>query len=132
MKEILEENMTGVNAEGNYPNTPLRVLTAKSIIGDKVHNMNDEYLGDIKDIMINIIDGTIEYYVIEFGSWLSLNKKYFAIPFDMLKVDAERQLFLFDQPKSALENAPGFDKSHWPETNIHYYDYDSNANWTFW
>jgi len=130
--EVFQENLTGVNTEGDYPNVPLRVLTAKSIIGDKVHNAADEHLGDIKDIMLNVMDGTIEYYVVEFGGFLNLNKKFFAIPFDLLKIDSERQMFIFDQPKSVLENAPGFDKNHWPETNVHYYEYDSSANWTFW
>lgn len=127
--ETFNDNITGVNEEGLYPNLPLRCLTATSIIGDKIYNNDAEHLGDIKDIMVNLVTGKIEYYVIEFGGFLGIGEKYFAIPFRLLTVDAENQVFIFDQKRGSLEQAPGFDKMHWPETNIHYYNADSH--WSF-
>jgi len=94
-------------------------LTALSIIGDKVHNNQGERLGEIKDIMIDIISGKIDYYVIEFGGFLGIGTKYFAIPFSLLQVDPAKKIFLFNQRKETLEKAPGFDMDHWPDTNIH-------------
>ena len=119
MEDITKDNLTGVNNEGLYSNTPLKYLTASSIIGDKVHNNNNEKLGEIKDIMLNIVTGNIEYYVIEFGGFLGIGIKYFAIPFRLLKVDPSNKSFVFNQTKQDLEKAPGFDIDHWPETNIH-------------
>ena len=55
--ENLQDNLTGVNQEGFYPNRPLRYLTATSIVGDKVHNSAGEHLGIIKDIMIDLGTG---------------------------------------------------------------------------
>ena len=128
--DITNDNLTGTNAEGAAPNLPLKCLTATSIIGDKVHNKMDEQLGKIKDIMLNIQSGTIEYYIIEFGGFLGIGEKFFAIPFSLLTVDPEKQLFIFDQPREMLEKAPGFDKEHWPDTNLHYYEADER--WSFW
>ena len=128
--DITNDNLTGTNAEGAAPNLPLKCLTATSIIGDKVHNKTDEPLGKIKDIMLNIQTGTIEYYIIEFGGFLGIGEKFFAIPFSLLTVDPEKQLFIFDQPREMLEKAPGFDKEHWPDTNLHYYEADER--WSFW
>ena len=125
MDTITNENLTGVNHEGAIPNMPLKYLTAKSIIGDKVHNEKNEHMGKIEDIMIDITTGKIEYVVIEFGGFLTIGEKYFAIPFSLLKVDAENKAFIFDRPKEMLENAPGFDLNHWPETNFH-------AEETYW
>ncbi|MEO6219779.1 MAG: PRC-barrel domain-containing protein [Ginsengibacter sp.] len=125
MDTLQNDNLTGVNHEGARPNVPLKFLTASSIIGDKVHNDKDEFMGKINDIMIDITTGKIEYVVIEFGGFLTIGEKYFAIPFSKLQVDASRKLFLFNQPKEMLENAPGFDMSHWPETNFH-------AEETYW
>lgn len=119
MKTITEENLTGVNTKGNHPNVPLRYLTATSVIGDKVHNDKDEHLGAIEDIMLDIKTGKIEYYVIKFGGFLTIGEKYFAIPFDKLKVDFKRKMFIFSESREVLEKAPGFDMSHWPETNFH-------------
>ena len=128
--DITNDNLTGTNAEGAAPNLPLKCLTATSIIGDKVHNKADEPLGKIKDIMLNVQTGTIEYYIIEFGGFLGIGEKFFAIPFSLLTVDPEKQLFIFDQPREMLEKAPGFDKEHWPDTNLHYYEADER--WSFW
>lgn len=125
MDTVTDENLTGVNKEGTHPNIPLRFLTAKSIIGDKVYNDKNEHMGKIEDIMIDITTGKIEYVVIEFGGFLTIGEKYFAIPFNLLKVDPARKAFLFNQPKEMLEKAPGFDINHWPETNFH-------AEETYW
>jgi sporulation protein YlmC with PRC-barrel domain len=125
----LEDNLTGVNREGFYPNRPLRYLSSKSILGDKVHNPAGEQLGVIKDIMLDLVTGKIDYYVIEFGGFLGIGIKYFAIPFPLLKVDADNKQFIFDQTREALTSAPGFDIDHWPDTNIHLEEV--NEYWNF-
>lgn len=119
MDILQNENLTGLNHEGKHPNMPLKYLAATSIIGDKVHNPQNEQLGKIADIMVDITTGKIEYVVIEFGGFLTIGEKYFAIPFSLLQVDPANKAFLLDQPKEKLEKAPGFDMNHWPETNFH-------------
>jgi sporulation protein YlmC with PRC-barrel domain len=119
MNTLEKENLTGENHDGKHANTPLRYLTASSILGDKVYNRHDQKLGDIKDIMIDLAGGKIEYLVIEFGGFLGVGEKYFAVPFGLLEVDADKEAFILDQSKEVLERAPGFDKDHWPETNSH-------------
>lgn len=127
--EDFKDNITGQNDEGQFPNLPLKCLTATSIIGDKVLNNQDEHLGSIKDIMLNVNSGHVEYFIIEFGGFLGIGEKYFAIPFNLLTVDAENQVYRFNESKEKLKAAPGFDKSHWPETNVHFYDADQH--WSF-
>jgi len=119
MNNLTEDNLSGVNHGPILVNTPVRFLTASSIIGDKVRNEKDEHLGLIKDIMLDISTGKIDYYVIEFGGFLGIGAKYFAIPFRLLKIDPEKKNFVFNQRKEVLEKAPGFDPEHWPDTNIH-------------
>lgn len=125
MDILQSENLSGINREGKHPNMPLKYLAATSIIGDKVHNSQAEHLGKIADIMVDITTGKIEYVVIEFGGFLTIGEKYFAIPFGLLKVDPANKAFLLDQTKEKLEKAPGFDMNHWPETNFH-------AEETYW
>lgn len=127
--DIMNDNLTGSNSEGLFPNLPLKCLTASSIIGERVENKAGEKLGKIKDIMLNVNSGAIEYFVIEFGGFLGIGEKFFAIPFNLLTIDPEKQVYIFDQPREMLEKAPGFDKDHWPETNIHYYEADQH--WSF-
>lgn len=130
METIMNENLTGANNEAPNVNIPLKLLTASTIIGDKVWNNNDEDMGTIKDIMLNIRTGEIEYYIIEFGGFLGIGEKFFAIPFRLLPVDPSRKVFRFNEKKETLKKAPGFDKEHWPGTNAH-----SNyvtESWSFW
>ncbi len=119
MDTLKEDNFTGVNQDELYPNMPLKYLTASSIIGDKVRNGKDESMGEINDIMIDITTGKIDYVIIELGGFLGMGTKYFAIPFGMLQVDPDKKMFVFNQEKEMLENAPGFDLDHWPDTNFH-------------
>jgi hypothetical protein len=120
VNSLSEDDLTGTNHGALYSNFPLKYLTASSIIGDKVHNEAEEQMGEIKDIMIDLVAGKIDYFVVEFGGFLGIGVKYFAIPFRMLRVDPENKRFIFNQPKNVLEQAPGFDMDHWPHTNIHF------------
>ena len=122
------DNRTGVNSEGELANTPVERLTAASIVGDNVENMNGEKLGSIENLMVNIKTGMVEYAVLEFGAFLGIGGKLFAIPFTQLRLDADKKVFLLDRNKEFLQNVPGFDKSHWPDTNDHYYD-EVNMYW---
>ncbi len=119
METLKEDNFTGVNQGELTPNLPLKYLTASSIIGDKVHNLEGEAMGEIEDIMIDLASGKINYMIIEFGGFLGIGVKYFAIPFNMLRVNPEQKTFTFNQTRELLENAPGFDLDHWPDTNFH-------------
>jgi len=114
------ENASGENHGGDDANKPLRVLTVSSIIGDKVTNSAGEDIGEIKDIMIDLEYGKIEYVVIEFGGFLGFGEKLFAIPFSALKIDGKNRKILLEVNKTFLEKAPGFDKDHWPDTNSHF------------
>lgn len=128
------DNQTGKNHEGNQPNVPLRRLTASTIIGTSVENNDGEELGKVKDLMINLNAGGIEYAILEAGSFLGIGGKLFAIPYNELTVDPLREIFILNKDKEYVKNAPGFDKDHWPETNDHesyYTDYYSNVG-SYW
>lgn len=125
----MKDNLTVQNQEGTNANWPVRILTATSIIGDQVANNQGEHLGKIKDIMLDIQQGTISYVVMEVGGILGINEKLFAIPYKALKLDAADQKFILHIAKDQLEQAPGFDKDHWPGTNSHEY---FNGVGTYW
>ena len=122
-------NATGQNQEGSNANWPVRILTATSIIGDRVENMDGEALGRIKDIMLDVQNGSIVYVVLEYGGFMGMGEKLFAIPFADLALDQTGQKFRLDVPREQLDQAPGFDKSHWPETNSHSYGNGGGSSW---
>ncbi len=115
-----KDNLSGENKGPLLPNQRGRFLTASSLQGDKVVNSLGEHLGEIKEIMLDLESGKIDYFVIEFGGFLGLGVKYFAIPFRLLKLDAADRRFIFEQSREVLAQAPGFDMDHWPDTNLHF------------
>ena len=123
------DNSTGVNHDGPEANSPLQRLTATSIISDKVENPQGEYLGKIDNLMIRLEDGRVEYAVVEMGSFLGIGGKLFAIPFSELRVDPVKEVFILNRTKEYLSKIPGFDKTHWPDTNAHEYYNDVNTYW---
>jgi len=115
-----KDNLSGENQGALLPNQKGRYLTASSLSGDRIVNSAGQHLGEIKEIMLDLEGGKIDYIVIEFGGFLGLGVKYFAIPFRLLKLDAANKRFIFEQAREILENAPGFDMDHWPDTNLHF------------
>jgi sporulation protein YlmC with PRC-barrel domain len=114
-----KENLTGENQGPLLPNKKGRYLTASSLHGDKVVNPSGEHLGEIRDVMLDLEAGNIDYFIIEFGGFLGIGVKLFAIPLRLLVLDAANKRFIFNQSREILEKAPGFDMEHWPDTNIH-------------
>ena len=118
---IENDNTSGKNHEGANANWPVRVLTATSIIGDDILNSKDEKVGTIKDIMIDIRRGIVEYVIIECSGFLGRHEKLFAVPFSELKIKPSKKAFILHKDDEFLKKAPGFDKNHWPETNSPHY-----------
>jgi sporulation protein YlmC with PRC-barrel domain len=120
------DNSTGINHEGADVNIPVQRLTATSIIGDEIENLQGDRLGKIDNLMINLNTGAVDYVVIESGSFMGVGGKLFAIPFSELKLNTDKKIFVLNRDRQYLKNAPGFDKNHWPDTNEH--DYFGKVN----
>jgi sporulation protein YlmC with PRC-barrel domain len=92
-----------------------RVLSASTLKGDKVVNLQGEDLGKIEDLMIDLERGRIAYAVLSFGGFLGMGDKLFAIPWQALTVDTEGKQLVLNIDKELLKRAPGFDKNNWPD-----------------
>ncbi|MDF2691020.1 MAG: PRC-barrel [Gammaproteobacteria bacterium] len=92
-------------------------MTASQLIGKNVVNSQDEDIGKIKDLVLNLATGKIAYAVLSFGGFLGMGDKLFAIPFCFMKINPEKDFVVLDIEKSKLINAPGFDKQDWPDLN---------------
>lgn len=125
------DNRTGANHEGPDANRPVERLTASSIIGDSVENPQGEDLGTIDNLMVNLHSGKVEYVVLEFGSFLGIGGKLFAIPFTEFRIASGRHVFILNRDKDYLKLSPGFDKDHWPDTNDHTYFGDVDSYWGY-
>ena len=92
-----------------------RVMPVSMFIGSRVINPIGEDLGNIEDIVIDMESRHIAYAVLSFGGFLGFGNKLFAIPWEALKLSSKEDEFILHVNRETLENAPGFDKDHWPE-----------------
>ncbi|MBU3823596.1 MAG: PRC-barrel domain-containing protein [Candidatus Oceanisphaera merdipullorum] len=91
------------------------LMGANTLTGNNVYNRQDEYLGDIKEIMLDMRSGHVSYAVLEFGGFLGMGTKLFAVPWSALTLDTVEKRFILDANKELLDNAPGFEKDDWPD-----------------
>ena len=94
------------------------VLKASELIGMSVQGTDGKKLGDIKDLVIDPEEGSVEYAVLEFGGFAGIGDKYFAVAWEALQLDQTNKKLLLDVHKKELKNAPGFDKNNWPDLSL--------------
>lgn len=91
------------------------VLSATDVIGDSVVNRAGETLGKIEQLMLDVERGRVAYAVLSMGGFLGMGEKLFAVPFEALKLETDRNHFTLDADRDKLKNAPGFDKNNPPK-----------------
>jgi len=100
-------------------NTVPRMLSATTMIGNGIKNLEGEDLGKLEELMMDLNTGRIAYAVISFGGVLGIGNKLFAVPWEALRLDTNDHKFLLDVDKDTLEGAPGFNKDNWPIEPTH-------------
>ena len=100
------------NGKGDGPGPEL--MGSGTLMGNDVYNQQGEDLGDVKEFMIDMATGKISYAVLSFGGVLGMGDKLFAVPWSALTLDTFNKRFTLNVTEEALNDAPGFDKDHWP------------------
>jgi sporulation protein YlmC with PRC-barrel domain len=93
------------------------VLQAGNLLGADVHNLNNDKVGDISDLIIDPQSGYVVYGVLSHGGFLGIGDKLIAIPwhaFDKQPGDEPGSVRVFlDTNKDKLEAAPSFKADEW-------------------
>lgn len=93
------------------------ILSSSTLTGQNIYNLDDENIGSIKDLMIDLDNSKIAYAVISFGGFMGIGDKLFAMPLKTFQFSDHDDSIRLDISKEKLENAPSFDKDNWPKTN---------------
>jgi sporulation protein YlmC with PRC-barrel domain len=127
--------ITGVSGTENRSGPGPEVMAASSFEGETVVNSHGETVGEIEEVMLDVRSGRIAYAVMSVGGFLGIGEKYFAVPWRAFTMDTDNHHFILDVDKDRLNNAPGFDKDHWPSmadqswaTQVHSY-YSTQPYW---
>lgn len=91
------------------------MLAARTLFGNDVYSQDDEDLGNIWDVMLDMHSGRAIYAVLSFGGFLDMGDKLFAVPWEILAFDAKNRRFVLNVEKEHLKEAPSFYKDRWPD-----------------
>ena len=91
------------------------VVKSANIIGTHVVNRLNEDVGNLEDIVMDVLSGRIVYAVLSFGGFLGLGEKLYAVPWKALRFDKEQGVYLLNVNRDQIELAPSFDKESWPQ-----------------
>ena len=121
------DNRDNTSSSGDNSRRP-SVYKGSDVLGMNVINVQKETIGEIEDLVIDPQSGMIRYAVVSVGGFLGINERYVAVPWSAFNYDSNAKKLVLDVDKKRIEQAPGFDKQHWPTftdeewaTNLHRY-----------
>lgn len=89
-------------------------IPTDNIVGTKVVNRQNEDLGRVEEVVIDVINGRIAFLVLSFGGFLGVGEKLYAVPWKALHYEKEQQVYVLNVRPEQIESAPGFEKEFWP------------------
>ena len=97
--------------EGTFHNTHL----ANDVIGMKIQNVNNETMGKVDNLAVDLPAGRVVYVILNPDSSLNLGNNYYALPPDAFTLASDQKSLSSDINKDKLAAAPHFDKNNWAQ-----------------
>jgi hypothetical protein len=88
---------------------------ASKVLGMAVKNLQDENLGKVDNILVDLPSGRLVALVISSGGFLGMGDELSAVPPTALRLAADRDTLQLDASKEMLSNAPHFKANQWPD-----------------
>jgi sporulation protein YlmC with PRC-barrel domain len=100
------------------PNSSTRlgyVQKASKVMDLSVKNLQDEQLGKVENLLVDLPAGRVVAVIVSSGGFLGIGDELSAIPPTALRFNSERDTLQLDVSKEALSNAPHFKANQWPD-----------------
>jgi hypothetical protein len=91
------------------------VAKASDLIGMIVRNRQDEILGKVADLALDVESGRIVALIVSSGGFLGIGNELSAVPPAALRFSTDRRTLQLDASKEMLSNAPHFKADQWPD-----------------
>ncbi|MEN7529501.1 PRC-barrel domain-containing protein [Cupriavidus sp. DL-D2] len=114
MQPMTSDQGAGIVGTGIGDGPGPEVMAASSLDSTKVYSSDDEHVGEIKEIMIDVQAGRVAYAVLTTGGFLGIGDTLHAIPWSALVMDTDAKCFRIGLTADRIKDAPGFNKDSWP------------------
>jgi hypothetical protein len=91
------------------------VQRASKLMGTAVKNLQDEKLGKVEDLMVDLASGRIVAVIISSGGFIGIGDELSAVPPVALQFNAEHDTLQLNASKETLVSSPHFQASEWPD-----------------
>ncbi len=89
---------------------------AGDVIGMTVKNNQDEKLGKVEDLAVDVESDRIVQVILSSGGFMGVDNTLTAVPPGVLHCDAEQKVLHLDISKEKLKAAPRFETANWDES----------------
>jgi len=110
------EDRISRDSQSRIPTARLaQVQKGSKLIGMAVKNLQDEKLGKVENLIVDLPSGRIVAVVLSSGGFLGMGDELSAVPPTALGFNAERDTLQLDASKDTLANSPHFKANQWPD-----------------
>src|ERR1022692_2549274 len=88
---------------------------ASDLIGMTVKNNQDEKLGKVEDLAVDVESGRVVEVIISTGGFIGIGDTLTAVPPGALHHDVANKVLHLDADREKLKGAPKFEMSNWAE-----------------
>jgi hyperosmotically inducible protein len=119
---LLTRNSDGTWSRNYYPNGNRAnsscklgyVQKASKLMGAPVKNLQDEKLGKVENLIVDLPAGRIVAVIISSGGYMGMDNELSAVPPAALRYNSEHDVLQLDASKDMLANSPHFQANQWP------------------
>jgi sporulation protein YlmC with PRC-barrel domain len=91
------------------------VQKASRLMGTPVKNLQDENLGKVENLMVDLSAGRIVAVIISSGGYIGPGDELSAVPPTALRFNAQHDTLQLDASREMLAGSPHFKASQWPD-----------------
>jgi hyperosmotically inducible periplasmic protein len=92
-----------------------QVQKASKLMGRPVKNLQDEKVGNVENILVDLPSGHVVAVIVSSGGFLGMDDELSAVPPTALRFTTDRDALQLDASKEMLSNAPHFKAHQWPD-----------------
>lgn len=86
---------------------PHALVSSRRFIDSRVQNHNNELLGHVTDVLLDVATGHIDYVIIACGGLWGMGRKRVLVPWDELGSTYGDQVLIWEKSKAEVASLPG-------------------------